>query len=292
MTVDIAIRPDDDERHTIVLEGKEVGTITPGVDDASTPWTIERFHHPPGAESEARCSSLGEAAAILSTDKMKAWMLGQTEKVPDAPPQPRRYTTARTVETTATGAVVAHSLAEAARLALLGRDTDWELDHDLDVPGDGRGSDVVIYDPDSEDEIPARQIAETERMPLTSCARCGADLTIFDEFTANAQTQDEEDTYVHADESRCKYRTVRKEIRICGYLPSTREVEFTDHETGEIGYGRLIPTLARAVNVRDMTGRVIVATGTERPIEWSWHLKGRETGIEIENLLKEDGEEA
>ena len=290
--MDIAIRPDDNERHSIALDGRDAGTITPGVDGTSTHWTVERFQVPPGAERAVRYDSLEGAAAALSTDEMKAWMLGETENVPGIPPQPRRYRTARTVETTATGVVTAHSLAEAARLALLGQDTDWELDHELDIPGDGRGLDVDVLDPDSGEEIPARRLAETERMPLTSCARCGADLTIFDEFVPNAEAQDEGDTHVHADESRCEYRTVRREIRICGYLPSTREVEFTDHDTGQVGYGVLIPTLARAVNPRNMIGRVMVATGTERPIAWSWQLRGHETGLEIENLLEEDSEEA
>lgn len=283
--MDVAIRPDDDERHTIALDGREVGTITPGVDGASTPWTTERFHVPPGAERSARYDSLGEAAAALSTDEMKAWMLGKTENVPGVPPQPRRYRTARTVETTATGVVTAHSLAEAARRALLGQDTDWELDHDLDIPGNGRGCDVVIYDPESGEETKARHIAETERMTLATCARCGADLTIFDEFIPSAEAQDGEDTHVHTDESRCERQTVRKTLRICGYLPSTREVEFTDHETGQVGYGTLIPALARAVNVRDMTGRVVVATGTMKTIAWSWPLNGHDSGLEIENLL-------
>ena len=284
-TMDIAIRPDDDERHTIVLDSKDVGTITPGVDETSTPWIIERFHSPTGAKRKTRCSSLEGAAAALSTDEMKEWILGERENLPDVPPQPRQYQTARTVATTATGTVAARSMTEAARLALLGQDTDWKLEHDVDISENGRGYDVVVFDPDSGEEIVARRLAETERINLATCARCGADLTIFDEFTTNVPTPDGDDTHVHADESRCGRQTVRRTLRICGYLPSSREVEFTDRRTGKVGYGVITPALAAVLKSNDILGKTVIATGTMKTIAWSWPLNGHDSGLEIENLL-------
>ena len=292
--MEIAIRPDEDERHIIALDGRDADAITPVEEEQTTAWTVRRFQRNPDSEEAVRYDSLGDAAAALSTDEMKSWMLDETEHVPDVSPPPRHYQVARTVVTTATGTVTAHSLAEAARLALLGKETEWELGYDADFYGDGRGRDVIVYDPDSGEETIARHIAETERMRLTSCARCGADLTALDEFTTNVKTPDGQDTHVHTDESRCGRRTVHRTIRVCGYLPSSREVEFTDYETGEVGYGVVTQKLAAVLNTSEKIGSVMNATGTVRPIAWSWPLKGHEEGLEIENLLtvNEDREKA
>ena len=205
------------------------------------------------------------------------------------------YYIVREVEVLVTGTVIASSLAGAVAAALRGEDSHWDVEMQSAAPvGTGRGPDVIVFaDDEGEVEIVAAQYAEEHDLVIATCHECGVGMKIAEHIeTVRDGIAIEGPLYRHG--SGCPTK-IEKRITLDGYLLSGREVEFTDTETGELGYGIASEELASRVNLTTMLKQTVVARGSVQDVEWRIAIPtgGRDTFI-IEDVetAADDGESA
>ena len=190
------------------------------------------------------------------------------------------YKVSRQITTWVTGELMADSDDEAVVMALRGEEVNWECDYNASVMDLQSGEIDVLYEHpggDPLDIIKAVEYAKERGVDIYTCCVCGEGVKV------GEPVESAPNGYRHTDDADCGKRHERT-FRLDGFLPTSREVEFTDPDTGAVGYGLIEPHLAKSARITDMVGKTVSATGHEREVEWSFNLPEHPVGYVISEM--------